>query len=97
MNRKRMEQIEKRAAGFRPRYYPGQRVRRLDYDGEEGVIDAVYIDYESAFDSGVVTKDWYDAQNITPRTSKEGRFYSLIVEDGAVMAGENDIEAVGTS
>jgi hypothetical protein len=62
--------------------------------GEIGVIETIYADLISAVDARVVLLDWYDIQSIRPQTPKEGIWYHVILPEGTVLAGEDDLLAV---
>lgn len=87
LNSKRMDQIASRSGASK--FSPGDRVRRKDFDGMVGVIDVAYIDYAAA--ASLVVPGWYEMQKKPLRTSKDGRFYSVILADGAILAGEDDL------
>ena len=92
LNKARMGELESRLG--EPRFKPGEKVRRLDFGDDVGVVDVIYADYRSAIDTSAVPEDWYAIQETPLRTPKEGRFYSVILVDGAILAGEDDLDSV---
>jgi hypothetical protein len=75
-----------------PSFQLGERVHRKDYEESNGIIDAIYIDFQAARDCGIVSADWYECQTIRPRSLKTDRWYSVVLRDGAILAGEHDLE-----
>lgn len=88
MNTARVNELRNRRGA--PRFALGVSVR--DRYGTVGRIDAIYIDLLSAIESGAVRRDWYEAQERRPNTPEEGRWYSIVTTDGAILAGEDDLE-----
>jgi len=84
-----------------PKFPIGARVR--EPHGDVGVVDKVFADLEAAFDAhfsgfeAVKPDDWYLAQSIPPRTLKTGIWYGVILDDGSVLVGEDDLVDLGVS
>jgi hypothetical protein len=90
-NTERMDEIAGRAG--EPRFRLGEKVRANDRRRPfVGVVDAIYVDFRSACDGGAAHLDWYEIQEPPLKTPQEGRFYSIVLKDGAVMVGEDDLE-----
>lgn len=89
INTVRVNQLRERC-GF-PRFSLGAAVR--DSYGNTGRVDAVYADLAAAVDSAAVSRDWYEVQSRKPKTPKESRWYSIVTNDGAILAGEDDLES----
>ena len=72
-----------------PKFAMGALVR--DRHGRVGVVDTIFADIDAAIDKGHVGDDWYDLQTLRSRTPKTGIWYAVILVDGAVFAGEDDL------
>lgn len=86
-NSARVRQLSKKPV--KPRFALGARVK--EPDGGIGAIDAAFADLDAAIDAGVIDGEWYDALETRPRTPKTGVWYSVVLDDGAVVAGELDL------
>jgi len=86
-NAVRVRQLSKRPV--RPRFALGAKVK--EPDGGIGAIDAAFADLEAAIDAGVVDEDWFAGLDDRPRTPKSGVWYSVVLPDGAILAGELDL------
>lgn len=71
-----------------PKFRLGQEVSGRGY---VGVIDAVYANLNAAVDSLIIPEGWYEMQEVPPKTPKTGFWYSVILKEGAVLLGEEDI------
>lgn len=89
LNTPRVNQLRERHG--MPRFALGAAVR--DTHGNVGRVDAVYADLAAAVDSAAVGRDWYEVQSRRPKTPKESRWYSIVTNDGAILAGEDDLES----
>lgn len=75
-------------------FAPGERVQ---WKGRPGVVAAVYVDLEAAFDSGVVASgvvasDWWE--NLADPASKRPKadpWYSVILDDGAILSHADNL------
>lgn len=76
----------------KPRFLLGALVR--EPHGSVGAVTDIYADLEAAQDAGMIDDEWYGAQSIKPRTPKSGIWYGVIIPDGAVLAGEEDLVEV---
>lgn len=65
--------------------------RGCKVDGNEGRIDAIFIDLRAAIDCGIISEGWYEAQNVKPLTLKTQRWYSVVLPQGAVLIGEREL------
>lgn len=79
-----------------PKFRPGQRVSGR---GHVGVIDSIYANLDAAIGSFIVPEGWYERLSIEshgkPKAPKRGFWYGIVLEEGAVLLGEDDID--GTS
>jgi hypothetical protein len=76
----------------RPKFELGQLVR--EPHGSVGAVDKVFADFESVLDDPCMPTNWYELQARRPTTPKSGIWYSVILEDGAVLVGEDDLAEV---
>ena len=68
-------------------------MRSISYPDDVGVVDAIYADLQAAIDGQCVRDDWYAALEIKPKSSPtDDLWYSIILPDGAILAGEKDLE-----
>jgi len=74
-------------------FWPCELVRDPKY-GRVGRIDVVYADMQAAIDSFAIPPEWYELQEIPPKTPKNGIWYSVVLTDGAILAGQDDLELV---
>ena len=76
-----------------PVFRPGDPVGETRSTGfpRLGRVDAIYADFQAATDGRVVPRNWYEIQEVTPRTPKNGYWYSVILTQGAILAGEDDL------
>lgn len=72
-----------------PKYLLGQVV--VEPYGASGRIDAIYADLQSALDSFVIKPGWYEQLEKKPKAPKTGIWYGVILLDGSVIAGEDDL------
>lgn len=72
-----------------PKFALGATVR--EPHGGIGAIAEIYADFAAALDSLIVEDDWYDLQSIRPKTPKTGIWYGVVLLDGAVLVGEDDL------
>jgi hypothetical protein len=89
-NQKRVRELASRRR--RPKFELGQLVR--EPHGSVGAIDKIFADFESVLDDLCFPHDWYELQERRPRTPKSGVWYGVILEDGAVLVGEDDLAEV---
>jgi len=82
----RIEQIASR--GVRS---PSLLGRRAIVDGVSGIIDAEFIDLQAAIDCGLVDQGWFMVQLPLVKTTKEDRWYSVVLPEGAVLVGAQDL------
>src|SRR5688500_16945438 len=75
----------------RPRFALGALVK--DRYGEVGAISAAYADLEAAADGGAIDDpaDWLKVQEQRPKTSRKGIWYTVVLGDGEVLCGEDDL------
>lgn len=81
------------AANGPARFALGERVI-VDFapnEQVEGVIDMAFADMAAAIDARIVDQAWYDSQERRPKSSREDRWYGVILDDGAVLVGELDL------
>lgn len=94
LNSKRVEELTARVRV--PKFKLGQLVR--EPHGNVGVVDAIFADLYAESDKSCqlrsAVNNWYAIQSIKPKTPKEGVWYSVILHDGAVLAGEDDLVEV---
>ena len=72
-----------------PRFSPGELV--VDRQGNAGRIDAIFADLQAAIDARAVPAGWYGMQVARPSTLPFRQWFSVILEDGAILAGEDDL------
>lgn len=88
-NEARMSEIMRRKrAQTRHGFAPGSVVL---WRGERGVIDCEYVDLRAAAES-CTPSGWYENQERPPKTPPSGRWFSVVLAHGAVLAGELDLE-----
>lgn len=58
-----------------------------------GRVDAVFLNFQAAVNSGLVDGSWWDKQEHKPST-KHQTFYSVISSRGSILAGESELLAV---
>jgi hypothetical protein len=93
-NKSRMAQIEVlvEVNGHAQRFHLGERVGCIvESKSVEGVIDVAYVDLQAAMDAFAVPGNWYEIQNKKPITGPQGRWYGVLLERGAILAGELDL------
>lgn len=71
-----------------PQFRLGQRVSDRDH---VGVIDAIYANLDAAIGVFIIPEDWYEMQEVPPKTPKTGFWYGVILEEGAALLGEDDL------
>lgn len=82
------------ARGLRtPKFSFGQTV--IEPYGKKGAIDCIYADYQAALDQFCIREGWYEGQERRPKTPKTGFFYAVVIEEGAVLVGEDDLRLAG--
>jgi len=90
-NRPRMDSLLNGAGRRLALFRCGQVVR--DRQQRRGVIDCVFADYAALLDGGAVHRGWYEMQTMRPATSKDDFWYSIILEEGAIVQGQADLQA----
>ena len=74
-----------------PRYAFGDTL--ADHGNFRGVVDAIFRNFASAVECGIVDDSWWDEQAVKPSTRNQ-IFYSITGSRGAVLIGENDARMV---
>ena len=80
----------------RPKFQLGALV--VDRHGEEGAIEAAYVDLAAAEGSGVIENAarWLAVQEKRPKTSVKGVWYAVVCKSGGqVLVGEKDLKLAG--
>ena len=64
--------------------------------GGVGVIDACFADLRAAEECHVIDSAtfWLASQEKTPKTQPSDIWYSVVLDTGAVLVGEQDLELV---
>lgn len=99
-NRTAIDKILRDVGDRVPRFRLGQRVRGAARGrrGHAGVIDSIYANLNSAIASFIVSEGWYEQLHPPPNPTQSGRrpqdgfWYGVVLEEGAVLLGEDDIE-----
>jgi hypothetical protein len=87
-NRARIERIAQHTAGRIPKYMPGIEV---DTDQGRGIIDSIYADYDAVLSTLMIRPGWYEQLARPPRTPKSGFWYGVVLSDGDILVGEDDM------
>lgn len=61
--------------------------------GNVGRIDVAFADLQAAIDGLAVPQGWYEKLSYRPKTAPFRRWYSVVLPDGAVLVGEDDLVA----
>jgi len=88
-NQRRIKQI-----ATRQRATPVDPLGRACFvHGVEGRVDAAFVDLQAAIDVWLVDLGWFYAQNgRIDENSKDNRWYSVVLPDGAVLVAEHELE-----
>lgn len=86
MSQRRIEQLALRA-----QTRGSMLGRRVTVDGAIGRIDAEFIDLQAAIDVGLIDDGWFAEQNGRDLTTREERWFSVVLPDGAVLVGTHEL------
>jgi hypothetical protein len=75
----------------RPKYMLGQNV--VDNYGRSGCVHSIYAGLQAVenVSLGFGADAWYDGQERPPVTPFDGIWYGVVLDDGDVLVGEDDI------
>jgi len=86
MSQRRIEQL-----ALRTQTRGSMLGRRVVVDGAVGRIDAEFIDLQAAIDVGLVDEGWFAEQNDQDLTTRDERWFSIVLPDGAVLVGMHEL------
>lgn len=73
-----------------PKFRLGQWVQGREH---AGVIYIIYANLDAAIGSLTIPEGWYEMQEAPPKTPKSGFWYGVVLREGAVLLGEDDVRA----
>jgi len=74
-----------------PKYAFGEVL--VNRHGFRGKVRMMFVDFKALLAAGIVGDHWLGIQTIPPSTTDQ--IFYILVGDGAVIAGENDVYSAG--